>query len=104
MGYFAHKALIVTSGYHHEELEKLHEMAKELELPVTEIVEGRANGFKSFAVLPDGSKEGWDESDRVDEGRASLIGNMLGTRLNYIEVRFGGDDNNAFILHHNGEE
>ena len=31
--------------------------------PVTELSPAIINATRSFAVLPDGSKEGWDESD-----------------------------------------
>ena len=51
------------------------------------------NGYHSFCVLPDGSKEGWDESDAKDEARAALIKYLrLSARLEFVELRFGHDD------------
>ena len=73
MGYVNHHALIISS-WNKEILEKIH--AKSLELMpdiTTEVKPYVVNGGGSFAVLPDGSKEGWSESDEYDDKRNDLI-------------------------------
>lgn len=65
---------------------------------LTLICAGRANGFLSFAFLPDGSKEGWDVSDTGDTIRQKICDYLDSTHqpgdawVEYIEVTFGGDD------------
>ena len=57
------------------------------------------NNYRSFAIVPDGSKEGWPESDEGDEGRDRFI-EWLDTqryddgspRQRWVEVQFGDDD------------
>ena len=89
MGYIRHKALVVT-GAGYPEAEKAvrncrRHIIKELKSQeekvleysdlahlVTPIRKG-INGVTSFAVLPDGSKEGWPPSDCMDEAIADLI-------------------------------
>ena len=51
-----------------------------------------ANGGRSFAFMPDGSKEGWDTSDVGDSIRDALIALATERGMDFIEVRFGGDD------------
>lgn len=73
MGYIKHHALIF-SCWDLDRVKKLH--AKALEIApelTTEIREYVVNGGGSFAVLPDGSKEGWDESHAWDKKRRQLV-------------------------------
>ena len=74
MGYMRHHAIIVT-GWDDKEghLQKAHEYAKEIFSAVSEITDEVINGFRSFLVPPDGSKEGWDESDEGDERRQKFL-------------------------------
>lgn len=71
MGVIHHHAMIVVS-WKKENIMAAHKMAKRLSPYTTDIVTGAANDYMSFAVLPDGSKEGWGESDVGDAARASL--------------------------------
>jgi hypothetical protein len=106
MGYIKHGAAIFTSGQEPPtHLIVLREgIIEQLEVNdissriVTPIIEGAANVYHSFAVLPDGSKEGWDRSDEVDRIRreARVAAGQLG--IDSIEVRFGGDDEFTEIL------
>lgn len=75
MGYIKHESLLITVSAHARELaEECHSLAEEL-LPdvVTELKESPYESYYSFAVLPDGSKEGWDESDKYEQARDELI-------------------------------
>ena len=70
MGYIRHDAIIVTS-FNEEGLTQARGVAIKEGLKVTDITEGNINGYVSFLIVPDGSKEGWEESDRCDDARAS---------------------------------
>lgn len=72
MGYMRHHAICVTS-LNERLIAKAHAKAK-LYLPrlVTEIVGPVVNGYYSFFVAPDGSKEGWPESDEAEAGRTDF--------------------------------
>lgn len=61
-------------------------------------VRGAVNGDFMFAFLPDGSKEGWYDSDLGDEFRRAFI-ELFSFRyddgsspFDVVELRFGGDD------------
>lgn len=43
-----------------------------LSIPVSELSTDASNGFCSFAVFPDGSKEGWHQSDKADGQREQI--------------------------------
>jgi hypothetical protein len=101
MGYHRHHAIIVTC-WKSSHIEDAHARALELfegtPAPVTPIADGAINAFRSFAVLPDGSKEGWGDSDRADEARAEFKRWLRAgtTYCDWAEVDFGGDDADVF--------
>jgi len=72
MGYIRHHGMIVTS-YDEERIEAAHEKARDIGMTVTEVVESPVNGYRSFCVAPDGSKEGWDASEKGDAQRDELV-------------------------------
>jgi hypothetical protein len=74
MGYYNHHAIIVTS-WDPEDVAKAHALALETFPPqiVTPIMGAVANGGASFAIVPDGSKEGWAASDVQDAKRAAFM-------------------------------
>jgi len=81
-------------------MEMVYAKAKELFGPlVSEKVKTKLNGFISFFVAPDGSKEGWEESDYADKQRAELVGFIEeqqcsdgGNPIKYAELFYGDDD------------
>jgi hypothetical protein len=94
MGYIRHDAIIVTT-WDAKRLGKARDKALELGLLATEIIEGVVNGYVSFLIAPDGSKEGWPESDAGDEARAAWKEWARTTDemyVNWAHVNFGGDD------------
>jgi hypothetical protein len=65
--------------------------------PVTPVVHSKMNGYSHFAIMPDGSKEGWADSDNGDEKRQDfkdmlLQENRIGNYCEFVEVRYGRDD------------
>lgn len=108
MGYIKHNAVVVT-GWDKSNVEAAHKKAKELykdafstDIPfqkdgsvlISDIINGVTNDQLSFFIAPDGSKEGWATSDLSDKVRKEFLDWLLmsGNYCNYIEVRFGGDD------------
>jgi hypothetical protein len=107
MGYQRHHAIVVTS-FDSKLLKKAHKVAADTfsgVAPVTEITTDGVNGFCSFLVAPDGSKEGWDASDAGDSARAEFVAWMRAqayddgsTALDYAEVQYGDDNNEAELI------
>jgi hypothetical protein len=70
MGYIRHHSILVTA-YNKEYVQKAWDKANKLFPEIlTPIISSLWNGYYSFAILPDGSKEGWPESDELDRLRA----------------------------------
>lgn len=102
MGVIIHHVIVVTGGIDFPELREAHAKAKEL-LPglVSEIVHGRANGYSSFLVAPDGSKEGWRGSNEADTQRDQFVNWIKEHRgLDWFVVRFGGDSHETYVEDH----
>lgn len=111
MGYMRHHAILVTT-WDEKRMAEAHEMAQSIfggSAPVTEVVDGRVNGYKSFAILPDGSKEGWDESNKGDEAREDFLrylqrehsGDDEGSPwcyFDWVELQFGDDEGYNMVL------
>jgi len=106
MGYIKHDAIIVTSW----DGDLLQEAAKKAQQCGLRIIgpSGEAfNGYKSMLVCPDGSKEGWTESDEGDSKRADFIEYLNSIRhkdnsspLEWVAVSYGSDDWDAKITAH----
>lgn len=99
MGYINHHAIVVTGdSYPYAEVafRKAYEKGKELlgDL-VSDVVKSKTNGYQSFFVAPDGSKEGWDLSDEHDargEKLMDFIDSVAyedgSNSIKYVEVSF----------------
>lgn len=101
MGIMLHDAMVIVA-YERVEIERARKMARKFCIPgtVTECSPRISNGLRSFAVLPDGSKEGWETSTEADDGREKLCAwlaeqNRKGPIYEWVEVRFGPDIENA---------
>lgn len=106
MGYMRHDAIIVTS-WKREILEAAAQKARDFGLevlgPSVEVI----NGISTFLVCPDGSKEGWDESDEFNGKRARFLEYLNGERyednstcLSWAALAYGGDDREAVVTAH----
>lgn len=103
MGYMRHHAIAITS-WSEERIKAARSKAEEL-LPglVSPIIEGRINSYYSFFVAPDGSKEGWDESDAGDAARTELKEFLLsylcdgGSYVDWAELQYGDDERETKI-------
>jgi hypothetical protein len=56
------------------------------------------NGYHSFVILPDCSKEGWPASNKADEIRTAICNLAEIEGVDYIMVMYGGDDDYSVIL------
>lgn len=108
MGYMRHHAVIVTS-YSKEMLTDAHQEALRL-FPdqVSPLVDSPINRYASFFVAPDGSKEGWPESERGNVKRDEFVGYLEGKKyednsssIDYVEVFYGDDEGEAEVVRHN---
>lgn len=117
MGYMRHHAIVVTSCVENI-IEEAHAKAEHIFtnggrfIPglrgwVSPISPAATNGYRSFFVAPDGSKDGWGESSDADECRAEFISWLDeqryedgSTNLKWAEVLFGDDEGHAAIIHH----
>lgn len=96
MGYIAHRTVVVT-GYLGQGIAIAHKKACEIfrKRLVSDIVPGTTNSSRSFFIAPDGSKEGWSNSNDSDEMRENFLDWIEGQEeiwVNFVVVRFGGDD------------
>lgn len=109
MGYMRHHAIIVTGDmdYRPHEFIAARERAKTLFGPtlVSPIIDSPINGYRSFLIAPDGSKEGWEESDRGDGARDQFKEWLRRERifLDWVEVQYGDDEGVAKIVAHSRE-
>ena len=101
-----HHAIIVTS-WNRDILHKAHSAALQIfgGTMVTEILESPVNGYLSFFIGPDGSKEGWEESNSGNEKRGVFIQWMNKQEyedgsncLQYVEVTYNNENSDAEIL------
>ena len=110
MGYMRHHTIIVSGSYG-DWIDKAHKEARELfGNLVSEIIDSRQNFMCSFFIAPDGSKEGWSESNDGDYNRFKFKFWLNKQRyddnsspLDWIEVFYGDDLGEAKIIAHDGE-
>lgn len=106
MGYIRHNAIVVTS-WNGEAIAACADKARDLGLRVICENSDATNGYRSLLVCPDGSKEGWAESDAHDAKRGELKAWMATQRyedasssLEWVEVAYGSDDAVATVEAH----
>lgn len=116
MGYIAHDAVIATTSDARPEPVDIEAFRASLPEDFRPLVIGPVvaplNGTVSYAWLPDGSKEGWADSDQADEYRERFVA-LFNHRYedgsshdNVVEVRFGedyADEHGAAIWWRNGK-
>jgi hypothetical protein len=109
MGYMRHHAIVVT-GMHGDWIDRAHAEAARIFPWVSPISDEGVNGAKSFFVPPDGSKEGWGESDEGDARRAQFIAWLNAQRyedqsspLDWVEVQYADDNLETLVCRHSDE-
>lgn len=117
MGYMRHHAIVVTgilrdltlSSF--PRIEDAHAEALELFPRVSPIVESEINGYGSFFIPPDGSKEGWAESSAGDGKRARFRVWLYSKEyedgsspFKWVEVQYGDDERETVVTAHSDDE
>lgn len=112
MGYICHHAILVTSFS-----SKLTTNARNIASTIffeamgspglsliTPISESYVNGYFSFSILPDGSKENWSDSEKMDACRDAFICWLKehANQFSWAEVQYGDERGNNRILRHSG--
>jgi|SRR5688572_28689926 len=103
MGHYTHRAIIVTGqGAFGDDLElaEAHKLATQLGNLVTPIASTGMNGYASFAVLPNGGKDHGEHGQQHRASRESLLAHLTTTRLEWVAVRYGRDDDSAAVIAH----
>lgn len=105
MGYMQHHAIIVTS-WKEGALNDAADKAKQIGLEVLGPSSGAINGERTFLVCPDGSKEGWADSDEFDLKRARFLIYLNLVRyedgsspLSWVELTYSPDADCAKITY-----
>ena len=113
MGYMRHHGMMMTSfsekyikAAHDKALEIFggykHISGRDFKGLVSGVSHEQVNGYRSFAVFPDGSKEGWSESDSGDKCRKEfkewLAANNSKIFVTWAEFQFGDEDGNNKML------
>ncbi len=119
MGYIRHHAIVVTGSRYRDvrpnaertDIDDAHAAASAAGCKlVSPIVGPGVNDTYSFLVAPDGSKEGWKDSDDGDTARDAFIAWMQdangehGGWFAWAEVVLGTDDAEAHVERHAWDE
>ena len=108
MGYIKHHAIVVTS-WDSSLIKKAHKKSIEIFNDRTSnIVKSHINGYKSFFIAPDGSKEGWEDSDYGDSQR-KIFKDWINKQsyedgsnsLRFCEFFYGDDNKESLVESHN---
>jgi hypothetical protein len=113
MGYKRHNAIVVT-GWNESHVKSAREKAVEIFgfqstwQIVSEIVNSPVNSYSSFFISPDGSKEGWLDSDNGNEKREAFKTWLLNAKkqsmyFDWVEVQYGDDSHVTRIVSHSDE-
>ena len=102
MGYFKHECLVVSGDY--AAVTRAHGEACQLfdDIGYGRLVSGikphAVNCGASFFVSPDGSKEGWEPSNKCAEARGALVVHLRTTSLEWALILLGGDDEEFRVI------
>ena len=115
MGYILHHAIIVTD-WDETRIPKAWAIAAELftsDKPtatghglclLSPIIRSPINGYQHFFIAPDGSKEGWAESDFFEAKRDEFLARLRALDPDgvpaWVEVAYGSDDHCGTVSRH----
>lgn len=99
MGYMRHHSIIVTSR-DADSAASAHAEACRTFAVVSPLLLSEVNGYHSFFVPPDGSKEGWPDSDAGDARRSRFIAWLAASvgYLDWAEVQYGDEEGQTRIV------
>lgn len=100
MGYIAHDAVIVTgpADYDSARIESFREaLPEKFRHLLVGPIRSAVNSYATWIFAPDGSKEGWDDSDECEALRKAFVDLFRpespwdGSAFDVVSVRYGGD-------------
>lgn len=101
-----HDAIVVTS-WNGDAMEEAAAKARSIGLEVLGPSAVATNGIRTLLVCPDGSNEGWDESNEFDVKRSKYLEYLNSVRatdnsscLSWVALAYGDDDGDAEITAH----
>lgn len=103
MGYMRHNAIVVTS-WDETRLTEAHGLARGIfaDGMVSDVLPPVTNNYRSFLIAPDGSKEGWEESERGTVAREQFKKAMKRQRyagyIDWAEIQYGDDEREAKLI------
>ena len=104
MGYINHRATIITYfNFPDKEPDLLRNFIASLPKESQEkliVRDAAVNGYRLLIIPPDGSKEGWRESDETDTLADLIVERATHTKgvfADCVTVAFGGDEPSARI-------
>lgn len=110
MGYVKHHSIAITT-FDKDLILSARSNAVQIfgESSVTEIILSKINMYFTIFIAPDGSKEGWEESDKGDSDRNQMIKWIESMKheddsnsIDYCEFSYGSDlDKRSEIINHN---
>ena len=101
VGYLRRHAIVVTGGDYEESKDILaaHAKATEIFPWASPICPPQVNGERSFFIPPDGSKEGWSDSDKGDERRDTFVKWLQEEgKVHWVEVCYAEDEPNTRVI------
>lgn len=108
MSTIQHHAIVVTS-WQVEAIVKAQSIAYGVFPWVSEVSPDKTNGYRSFFIPPDGSKESWGESNEGDERREKFyaairasFGDKRSLWVDVIELTYGELMYGAIKIHTGG--
>jgi hypothetical protein len=92
-----HHAIIVSTSIPEHAVEPYNEALRIFGTGISPILYAKYNGVASFYIPPDGSSDGWAESQAGDARRdeyLEVLTQLLGkgVSVQWVEVRWGDDD------------
>lgn len=109
MGYLRHECIVV-SGWNAEAVCRAHAAASgifdaaSMGSLVGGLIHHAINGGAAFLIAPDGSKEGWEHSDKADAARTKFIAWMRSRKdeygVDWALLLMGGDDGEFRVQDH----
>ena len=101
MGLIRHHGIIVTSGCGPERIREAWIKAVEIfDGFISAITDSPVNGYQSFLIVPDGSKEGWDRSYEGNKRRKEFIHwlKINGGGFDWVEICYGDELGKSEII------
>lgn len=105
MGYIKHNTIVVIIDPYHHDIQAIYNRCLDIaDSLLTNPVRCPTNGYYSFCMVPDGSKENWEESQFGDDKRQKLKNYLWFLKnkcyVDFVEIEFGGNFLDAKIVEH----